>query len=130
MGEKVICVLFACVIFILSNTIPVLADAYVPDGSFEIWSYDRSMVFRWVPSPNYRMSHAGVYRNGELIYTIPNLHSGDVFRHDIILSQDFQNVMFIPQTYHIRHTYPPVSVLVPSETPRAEPERDQKTNQP
>ena len=106
MGEKVIFVLFSCFVLILSNTTPVLANIYMPSGSFEIWSCDRSTVFRWVPSPNYGMSHAGVYQNGELIYTIQNLRTSDIFINNIIISQDFQNVMFIPSRYNIRHKYP------------------------
>ena len=103
MGKKVICVLFTCAALILSGIVPVLAGTNMLARPFEIWSCDRSMVFKWAPGPNYGMSHARVYQNGELIYTIQNFHSGDVFRHDIILSQDFQNVMVIRTQDNIQH---------------------------
>ena len=91
--------MLAYTVMFLFGSIQVFADDFAPPRPFEIWSYDNERVFRWTPSPDYRVASANVYRNDKLIYTIENLPTWGVSADNFFLSQDFQHMIFIPTTH-------------------------------
>ena len=88
-------IIFAAIVF---NSTQVTADSFLPPSEFEIVSADGTMVFRWVPSEDYRSARAGVYRNGELLYAMENLPTMGVSEHNFFFSQDFERLIVFPAT--------------------------------
>ena len=99
MKNKIICIILACIVLISFSAIQVSADSFLPPEPFEILSDDGSMVFRWIPSADYRTAQAGVYRSGELVWSVENLPTMGVSVSNFFFSQDFQHMIFIPTTH-------------------------------
>lgn len=82
--------------------VPAYADTFLPPEPFEIWSEDGTIVLRWCPGDEYNWTwgtaYAGVYRNGELVYSIENLPIRGQSERGFLFSSDFRNFVFIPPT--------------------------------
>ena len=79
----------------------VFADTFLPPEPFEIWSEDGTMVFRWDPGPEENWSrggtaYAGVYKDGELLYSIENLPLMGESALSFLFSGDFRFLVFKP----------------------------------
>ena len=80
------------------------ADTFLPPEPFEIWSEDETTVFRWDPGPadNWRgTAQAGVYRNGELVYSVENLPIMGESAGSFMFSTDFRFMVFRPSVSQI-----------------------------
>jgi hypothetical protein len=84
------------------GTIPAVADSFMTPEPFEIWSDDGTMVFHWNPGTSDNWSQgtaqAGVYRNGELVYSVDNLPIMGESAYNFFLSQDFEHLIHMPTT--------------------------------
>ena len=91
-------------IMILGGT-TVFADTFFPPEPFEIWSEDETTVFRWNPTDDefwsLRTAQAGVYRNGELVWSVENLPSTGESARSFLFSDDFRFMVFRPNVSQI-----------------------------
>ncbi|MCL2285347.1 MAG: hypothetical protein FWC32_03170 [Firmicutes bacterium] len=83
----------------------VFADRFSPPKPFEIWSEDETTVFRWNPITDEfgssRTAQAGVYRNGELIWSVENLPTRGESVRSFFFSDDFRFMVFKPSVCQI-----------------------------
>jgi len=90
--------LFAAVIF--WGGITAYADSFMSPEPFEIWSEDGTAVFRWTPEYDggrpLSTAQAGVYQNGELIYSVENLPTMGVGELNFMFSADLRHFVFRP----------------------------------
>ena len=97
---SVLALLFALMLTL--GGIPAYADSFSPPEPFEIWSEDKTTVFRWCPrseeTQTFRgTAQAGVYRDDRLIYSVNNLPTIGVHAGAFLFSADFRHFVFITQ---------------------------------
>ena len=84
----------------ISGGITVSADTLWPPKPFELWSEDRTMVFRWNPIldefRSAEVAHASMYRNGERIWFRDDLPADGVSDASFHFSKDFRYMVFSP----------------------------------
>lgn len=101
MKSKKIFILAVLLVAIMTfGGITVFADTFVPPEPFEIWSEDETMVFRWNPIMDelgsQRMAQAGMYKDGELVWSVDNLPTMGESARSFYFSDDFRFMVFIP----------------------------------
>ena len=94
-----IAMLLASVMMVFGG-ITAYADSFMPPEPFEIWSDDGTMVFIWNPGAEDNWSQgtaqAGVYRDGELVYSVENLPIMGESENNFLFSSDFRHFVFRP----------------------------------
>ena len=91
--------IFLAAILILGGA-DVYADTFLPPEPFEIWSEDGTTVFRWNPGSEDNWTRgtaqAGVYQDGELVYSVENLPILGASASNFFFSVDFKHLAFMP----------------------------------